>query len=85
LDEEKARAKELQQRWEREKQLVEESGSFRYQVLQRDLAQSTRERDRFEQELKESQQQAAHLKDQLQDAQAEAEKHEREKNEVKGS
>ncbi|KAI1728511.1 FIP domain-containing protein [Ditylenchus destructor] len=83
LEEEKTRSRELTSRIEREKQLEAESGSLRYQVLEKDLINIRKERDRLEESLREAQHKLNLLRDQLTECQHECERKEVEKEKIK--
>ena len=83
LDEEKLRLKEMLSRYEREKQLEAESGSLRYQVLEKDLKTAQKDRERAEENLKVEKEKNQTLSNQLTERQNECERLQMEKRKIK--
>ncbi|KAL7077162.1 hypothetical protein ACQ4LE_003883 [Meloidogyne hapla] len=73
LNEEKAKAREMGQRTDRERQLESEKEALRHQMLSNQVTQLERERERTSAELSEAKDRIRRLQDQLTDSQQEAE------------
>lgn len=83
MDEEKARSKDIFARLEREKELEVESASLKSQVIEKDLSNLKKERDRTEAEMRTLYKTMDELRDQLHDAQCALESAEEEKRELR--